>query len=161
MLRVMHGKIELFVARPAHLPGLLLCWPQKRWCALVPSGNEPSPVWLKSQGLGCAQAEAVSEAWRLAVRPTLNSIETLSGTIAKALHIAQPMPATRKAQVDQLMELTRCRDGFHTMEALRMLERRDRVLMDVADGELVWWVNAPADMVSPADLRSLHLVPGR
>lgn len=149
-LRLCHGKVELFISRPAHPPGWLVSWPSKRWSCLVATTADPSPAWLRSQGLGANQAEAVSEAWRRVVRPALEHIETLTGRIAKELFIPQPCPATRIGQLEQLVDLTRCADRALLIEALRALERQGRVLFSpTSENELVWWVTTPDDCVAP------------
>lgn len=141
-LRLCHGKVELFVSRPTSTGPWLVSWPAKHWSCSVPFGADPTPFWLRGEGLGANQAEAVSETWRRVVRPALERIETLAGVIAFELRTAHLCPATRIEQLERLVDLTSCADRVLVVEALRTLERQGRVVFAVtSDNELVWYVS--------------------
>lgn len=160
MLRVMHGKVELVWDYHPTMPGRLVAWPSRTWCCVVPSGMDPHAVWFRGAGLPVTQAEAVAECWRLKVRPLLNDLDVMASVIADRLHIAQPCPATRRAQIEELGRLIRAGNLHHVSEALRILERQDRVLIDTtSDNELVWWVTTPDDVVPRAEM--LRLLPSQ
>lgn len=159
MLRVNHGKVELCFDYHPSAPGLLVAWASKNWSALVPSGMDPHAVWLRGTGLSVTQAEAVADTWRLRVRPLLNDLDLMAGLIAETLAIAQPCPATRRAQIEELGRLIRAGNLHHVAEALRILERQDRVLIDTtSDHKLVWWVSSPDDVVPASEVAKLRLL---
>ncbi|MCK6521854.1 hypothetical protein L6R49_10485 [Myxococcota bacterium] len=159
MLRVNHGKVELVFDYHPSAPGLLVAWTSKNWSALVPSGMDPHAVWLRGTGLSVTQAEAVADTWRLRVRPLLNDLDLMAGLIAETLAIAQPCPATRRAQIEELGRLIRAGNLHHVAEALRILERQDRVLIDTtSDHKLVWWVSSPDDVVPASEVAKLRLL---
>lgn len=145
-LRLCHGKVELYVSRPTPTGPWLVSWPAKHWSCMVPVGKEPTPVWLRGEGLGANQAEAVSDAWRRVVRPKLELIETLQAVISRELQTAFLCPSTRIEQVEQLVRLTQCEDRALLVEALRALERVGRVVFaTTSDNEIVWYVTDGSD----------------
>lgn len=158
MLRVMHGKVELVFDFHPTMPGRLVAWPSKNWCCVVVGDADPSASWFHHTGLPITQAAAVADCWRLKVRPLLNDLDVMTSVIADKLHIAQPCPATRRAQIEELGRLIRAGNLHHVAEALRILERQDRVMLDTtSENELVWWVSSPDDVVPRAEM--LRLLP--
>lgn len=159
MLKVAYGKVELCFDYHPSAPGLLVAWTSKNWSALVPSGMDPHAVWLRGTGLSVTQAEAVADCWRLKVRPLLNDLDLMASVIAERLHIAKPCPATRRAQIEELGRLIRAGNLRHVAEALRILERQDRVLIEAtANHELIWWVSSPDDVVPASEMATLRLL---
>lgn len=110
-------------------------------------GTDPTPYWLRGQGLGPNQAEAVSETWRRVVRPTLERIETLAAVIVCELRTAYLCPSTRIEQIELLVRLTQCEERALVVEALRALEREGRVVLSTtSDNEIVWFVTDGSDL---------------